>query len=414
MKILIIGGGVIGMACAFFLQKEGCEVTIVDKGDLETGCSYENAGMVVPSHFIPLAAPGVISQGMRWLLDAESPFYIKPRLDRELLRWGWHFYRATHPKRVEKAIPILRDLSLLSKSLYQDWAKELDFSFAFTQKGLLMLCRDPHCLEEEAHTAQMANQLGIEAQVLDQAGLKKMESHLSEEVIGGVYFPGDAHLDPQLLLAGLKKHLRVKGVRFLSQWEVKDFEKSGNRLQAVVGEKGRIEADEILVASGSWSPQVVKALRLHLPLQAGKGYSITLPHPPHPINHATILTEAKVAVTPFEKNIRFGGTMEIAGLKQNINTRRVQGILNAIPRYYRDYEVELPPLEKIWTGLRPCSPDGLPYIGRVEHFDNLSIASGHAMMGLSLAPITGKLIAETITHKNLSLDSPLLRPQRYL
>ena len=306
MKVLIIGGGIIGLACAYFLREEGCEVTVVDRGDLATGCSHGNAGMIVPSHFVPLAAPGVIRQGLRWLLDAESPFYVKPRLDGGLLRWGWHFYRATRPQRVERAMPILRDLSLLSKRLFQDWARELDFSFAFTEGGLLMACRNQHGLEEEVHTAQLAEKLGIAAQVLGPRELAEREPQLSDEVVGGVYYPGDAHLQPQLLLAGLRRQLSNRGVRFLANWEVQDFEHDGGRLRAVVGERGRLAADEVLIASGSWSPLLAKTLGFRLPLQAGKGYSITLSPPPLPIRHASILTEAKVAVTPFEGAVRFG------------------------------------------------------------------------------------------------------------
>lgn len=413
MKTIIIGGGIIGLSCAYYLQQEGREVVVLDKGDLQTGCSYGNAGMIVPSHFIPLAAPGMIAKGLRWMFDAQSPFYIKPRLNRDLISWGWKFYQASSQQQMERAMPLLRDFNLLSKKLYQQWAKELDFSFAFTENGLLILCREEHCLEEESRTAAMANEIGIEAKVLSREAVRKMEPGLAEGVIGGVYFPGDAHLSPGSLLEGLKRKLRQSGVDLQSHVTVEGFERNGKRLKAVISNKGKWEADEVLIAAGSWSPSVVKQLGLSLPLQAGKGYSVTLEKPPALMQHAAILAEAKVAVTPMGEQMRFGGTMEIAGINHRVNPNRVRGILQAIPRYYQNYEVAMPPTEKIWTGLRPCSPDGLPYLGRVASYANLTLAGGHAMMGLSLAPATGLLISQLICGKKLSLELDLLNPQRY-
>lgn len=413
MKTIIIGGGIIGLSCAYYLQQEGRDVVVLDKGDLETGCSYGNAGMIVPSHFIPLAAPGMIAKGIRWMFDAQSPFYIQPRLNRDLISWGWKFYQASSAQQMERAMPLLRDFNLLSKSLYQQWARDLDFPFAFTENGLLILCREEHCLAEESHTAAMANDLGIAAKVLSQAAIRKMEPGVSDSVIGGVYFPGDAHLAPDLLLEGLKKKLRQSGVSLQSHTEVEGFERKGKKLNALLTNRGKWEADEVIVATGSWSPLLVKNLGLSLPLQAGKGYSITLQEPPAVLQHAAILAEAKVAVTPMGKQMRFGGTMEIAGINHRINPKRVRGILQAIPRYYQNYEVAMPPLDQVWTGLRPCSPDGLPYLGRVDTFSNLTLACGHAMMGLSLAPATGLLLSQLISGKSLSLEIDLLNPQRY-
>lgn len=414
MKTLIIGGGVIGLSCAYYLQQEGHEVVVLDKGDLSTGCSYGNAGMVVPSHFIPLAAPGMIAKGVRWMFNSESPFYIKPRFNRDLISWGWKFFKASSESQVKRSMPFLRDFNLLSKSLYQDWSDNMDFSFAFTQKGLLMLCRKDHTLEEEGNAAKLAQEMGLEAKVLSRSEVLQMEPEVSDGVIGGVFFPGDAHLSPNLLLAGLKKVLLQKGVTLKAHTLVEGFEKKNGRLTAVITNQGKFVSDEILIASGSWSPLLVKKLGLSLPLQAGKGYSITLKNPPAELNHAAILTEAKVAVTPLGNKMRFGGTMEIAGINQGINKARVRGILQAIPKYYKNYEIAMPPENEIWSGLRPCSPDGLPYIGKVNHFSNLTIASGHAMMGLSLAPATGLLVAQLISGKKLSLDLDLLNPQRYL
>jgi len=417
MKTLIIGGGVIGLCCAYYLQQEGVEVTVLDKGDLQDGCSYGNAGMIVPSHVIPLAAPGMIAQGVRWMFNAESPFYVKPRLNSALMKWGWHFYKSSTKQHVTQSIPRLRDLSLLSKKLYQELAQEEAFEFAFAEQGLMMLYKTAHTEEEELHAAELANETGIKAIPLTAAEVQKKETELSLNIKGGIYYPGDAHLDPGLFLQALKSHLRANGVQLLGETVVTKIETASNgkqkNIRSVITTKGSFQADQYIVAGGSWSSDIVKDLGLQLPLQAGKGYSFVLENPNKQLQIPTILCEAKVAITPMPNKIRFAGTMEIAGINDRINERRVKGIVKSIPQYLPDYNLPMPKREKIWSGLRPCSPDGLPYIGRSNRVSNLVMAAGHAMMGLSLAPATGKLVSELIGQKDLSMPLNGFETERF-
>ncbi|MEM8906696.1 MAG: FAD-dependent oxidoreductase [Bacteroidota bacterium] len=413
MKVSIIGGGVIGLSCAYFLSQAGIEVAVFDQGDLESGCSYGNAGMIVPSHFIPLAAPGMIQQGIKWMFDPESPFYIRPRLNLDLFSWAWQFYRAANEKQVKKAMPVLRDLSLLSKQLYRQLADNPAFDFAFAEHGLLMLYKTAKMEAEEQEVAEKAQQLGIEAHVLDGAAVQQMEPHLSLDVRGGVYYPGDAHLAPEQFLQALKTQLRQANVSLFSLTTVQGIEYHQDKIKAIQTSTGRFAVDQLLIAGGAWSPSLTKLLQIHLPLQAGKGYSITLNNPPQKPNYPAILSEAKVAVTPLPDGLRFGGTMEIGGINHTINPRRVKGILQSIPQYLPDFSIALPPLETVWHGLRPCSPDGLPYIGRISRFSNLLLASGHAMMGLSLAPATGHLITQMLQNKKTDLPLTAFTPDRY-
>ncbi len=417
--ITIIGGGVIGLCSAYYLLKENCQVRLIERDHFEESCSTGNAGMIVPSHFIPLAAPGMIEKGIRWMFDSESPFFVKPRLSWDLFNWGWQFYRAATKKRVAAAGPALRDISLLSKSLYRELAQQPGFRFSFEEKGLMMWCKSAHMLEEEAAVAEQARALGLDARVLSGEALKDLEPEITPHVAGAVYYPGDAHLHPNVFMQQLREYLIKSGVEILPGSSVLDFEFQNKRITHLKilreQQKHRFPVEELLLAAGVWSQHLGHVLRLNLPLQAGKGYSFTLPQREgQRLRIPSILAEAKIAVTPFSSNlIRFGGTMEIGGINDAINLNRVRGIVKAIPQYFGDYPVEMPAARQIWHGLRPCSPDGLPYIGRSQQHDNLSVAAGHAMMGLSLAPATGKLISEVIVGKTPSVGIGLFGVGRY-
>ncbi len=414
--IVIIGSGIIGLFSAYYLNRSGHAVTVVDRGDGTDGCSFGNAGMIVPSHFIPLAAPGMIEKGLRWMFEAESPFYVKPRLSADLIRWGLNFYKAANAARVDKAVPALRDLGLFSKALYQEFSSGMDFSFSYEEKGLLMLCKNEHTLEEEAGVAALANRIGIEARTLSPAEVKHLEPELLPEVAGGVLFPGDAHLYPNDLIAGLKSYLTGKGVKFLYNTEITGVEKEEGQIRSLRTASGdTLSLSRLVLAAGSWSQNLAALLGIDLPIQSGKGYSVTKAQLPGKRMHIpSILVEARVAITPMKSDlIRFGGTMEIGGINDRINMNRVRGIIKAVPAYFPDYELPVPPQEEVWYGLRPCAPDGLPYIGRSQRYTNLVVASGHAMMGLSLAPATGRLVQEIVEGQKPSVDISLYRPERF-
>ena len=428
MKTTIIGSGVIGLFSAYYLNKQGHEVTIIERSNGDDSCSMGNAGMIVPSHFIPLAVPGMIEKGIRWMFNSESPFYVKPRLNLDLLSWGLKFYQAANKKQVERAMPALRDISLLSKALYQDLAKIPNFDFSFEEKGLMILCKTSHVYEEEIAVAKQANELGLKTKTLNINELHQLEPEVKPDVAGAIFYEGDAHLYPNQLVKKLKTHLEKQGVKFLYNTEVTGFEVEKDQIKSIkikqsVGESTpqlnaaclSLITQHLIIATGSWSPILTKLLDLNLPMQAGKGYSVTNEQKiDKKLNIPSILMEARVAITPMSDNlIRFGGTMEIGGLNDEINMNRVRGIIKAVPNYFPDYRIDMPQKEQIWYGLRPCSPDGLPYIGRTNKYKNLVIASGHAMMGVSLAPATGKLVQQIIDNQQTTLDIELYKPERY-
>jgi D-amino-acid dehydrogenase len=413
MKIGIVGGGIIGLSSAYYLSKAGHHVTIIEQSDLKDGCSFGNAGMIVPSHLIPLAAPGMISKGIRWMFNSTSPFYVRPRFSGDLLKWGYHFYKAATKENVEKSAIALKEISLLSKVMYQQLANELPFDFGYQERGLLMLYQNKETEHEEAETAHFANRHGIEAHILSQEEIQKLEPDVKVKARGGVYFPGDAHITPQVLVNQLIHYLKDKGVIFQTSTIVQDFIIDSNKIKEIKTDKGNFSFEEVVIATGSWSGLISKKLGLNLPMQAGKGYSFTLPDVNENVRIPSIFLEARVAVTPMGNTLRFGGTMEISGVDHRINMNRVKGIVDSIPTYYPEMKVEMPKVDEVWHGLRPCSPDGLPYIGRSVQVKNLIIATGHSMMGLSLGPGTGKLIGEIVNQEKVSIGIHAFNPGRF-
>ncbi|MES2572931.1 MAG: FAD-dependent oxidoreductase, partial [Verrucomicrobiota bacterium] len=382
-QIVIVGGGIIGLSAAVACAQRGHRVTVIERQSaIRTGCSFGNAGMIVPSHFTPLAAPGMVALGLKWMWNPESPFYIKPRLSWELAMWARQFWKASTAAHVKRSAPLLRDLNLASRERYARLAEEEDFGLV--QRGLLMLCKSQRALEEEAHVAEQANAFGVPAQVLDPRATAELDPDVTMEIAGSVYFPKDCHLQPERYMELLEKRLRTAGGELLFDTEIVGWRREAGRIVAVQTQHGEVAGDEFILCGGSWSAKTIRGLGLRLPMQAGKGYSITLPRPVELPRLCAIFTEARVAITPMNGALRFGGTMEMAGLNETINPRRIEGILKAIPRYYPAFRREHFKGLEPWSGLRPCSPDGLPYLGRTAAASNLIVATGHSMMGVSL------------------------------
>ena len=409
-SVTILGAGVIGLSTALYCARRGMRVTIIDqKPRQRDGCSFGNAGMIVPSHFIPLAAPGMVALGLKWMWNPESPFYIKPRLDADLMSWGLHFWKAATKARVEAAAPVLRDLSLLSRECFET----LGLDFGLVKRGLLMLCKKQQTLDEEAHMAEKANALGIPAEVLDAKATAALDPAVTMDICGSVFFPKDCHLAPGSFISAVEAELVRLGVTFLWETEVSGFKTESGALRALKTSRGEIESDEVVLSGGVWSAQLAKELDLKLPMQAGKGYSLTLANPTQLPELCSICTEARLAVTPMDGALRVGGTMEMAGIDESITQRRVRGITRAFPQYFPAFEEADFAEVKPWSGLRPVSPDGMPYIGRTKRWKNLTVATGHAMMGLSLAPATGRIVSELLADEKSSVKLDLMSPDRF-
>jgi len=303
---------------------------------------------------------------------------------------------------------------MASRSCFEELATELAGDFELTPNGLLMLCRSEQALHEETETAKLATRLNVEAQVLDAQATLDKDPAIEMDVTGSVYYPRDCHLSPNQLMAALQSELTSKGCRFLWETDCHRFQTQGNRITGVETTSGLVDADEFVICGGVWSTELARQLRLKLPMQAGKGYSVTLTQPCQRPSICSILTEARVAVTPMGSALRFGGTMEIAGLDQAVSESRVRGIIQSIPNYFPRFQPSDFEKSKPWVGLRPCSPDGLPYLGRCKTWTNAVVSTGHAMMGISLAPISGRSVADLIDGITPPIAGfELLSPDRY-
>jgi D-amino-acid dehydrogenase len=413
MKALVIGGGVIGLSSAYYLQKSGWEVTIIDRTDLSDSCSYGNLGMIVPSHFVPLAAPGMVAQGIKWMFNSRSPFYVKPSLSWNLISWGLSFIKNATQQNLEKSAIPLSAINLFSKKLYQELSAEPGFDFAMEQKGILMYYKTEKVAEEEIHLAEKARALGLDAVALDKKEVQVLEPDTELDILGAVHYRCDAHLYPNKLIPQLISYLKKAGVQFAINQPVVRINTEKGKINKVITTLGEFTGDVVILAGGSWLAQLSRMAGLHIPLMPGKGYSFTYDEPERKLNVPAILCEARVAITPMDGRMRYGGTMEIAPVNNKINIKRVEGIVHSVPKYFPDIQLEVPEEKDIWMGFRPCSPDGLPYLGHSRKVKNLIIAGGHAMSGLSLGPASGKIVADIANGQKPEVPIEIFHPERF-
>lgn len=402
-NVIIIGGGIVGLCSAYYLQKEGHQVTIIDQSNMDAGASHVNAGYITPSHFISLASPGVITKGIKWMFNSKSPLYIKPRLELDFLKWAWAFKKSATPLKVEKSIKPLLDINLLSRDLYEDLKKSNEFNFHYERKGLLMCYKTDKVGEEEWEIGKRGVIEGLKVENLSVKEVAKLEPKASLNINGAVYYHSDAHMTPNSFMKEMISFLKSKNVVFFKNETVVDVNIKHEKISKVITNKQELKCDELVLAAGSWSASLGKKLNLKILLQAGKGYSINVKSNTE-ISIPAILCEAKIAVTPMDGFTRFAGTMELGGINHKVNPIRVNTIAEASKSYYNNISITSKEIAQAKCGLRPCSPDGLPYIGKSLKYKNLNVATGHAMMGWSLGPATGKIISEIISEKKTSIS----------
>ena len=411
-NVAVIGGGIIGLCAAYYLQKEGHNVMVFDKSNMDQGASYVNAGYLTPSHIIPLAAPGMISKGLRYMFNSASPFYMKPRLEKDFLRWAWAFKKSSTKAKVDLAMCHIRDINLLSRDLYDEIKTSNDLgAFHYERKGLLMLYQTNKEGDHEKETAEKAKKLGLESEFLDATGIEKIEPNLKINAIGAIHYLCDGHTTPADFMSKMIEYLKKSGVKIHRYEEVIDFSITNGSVQSITTRRSNYKVDEVVFAAGSWTSQISKQLGIDLLIEAGKGYRLDVTKSTG-ITMPALLLESKMAVTPMRGFTRFAGTMEFSGINSKIRKERVEAIANGAKKFYEGLEIPIKDQENAQCGLRPVSPDGLPYIGRMNRIKNLVMATGHSMMGWSLGPATGKLISEIISERKPTLDIAPYNPNR--
>ena len=412
MDVIIVGGGVVGLCCAYYLQRDGAKVTVVDRGTITDGCSFGNMGYISPSHFTPLASPGIISQGLKWMLRSSSPFYIKPRLDPGLVRWALQFWKSSNAATVEKHIPHLDALLQLSRSQMKELRRDMTIPFPMEEKGCWMLYKLAATGEHEKHLADHAGKLGLRTVICSAQEVQEREPDVEVDVLGGVLYEDDCHVEPRAFMEALKQHLAQHGVRFLIQQDVRSVTVQGGRCRVSL-ETGSMDAGQEVVANGSWMQRLARTAGVKLLMQPGKGYSVAYDNLPKNLQRPAILVDDRTATTPIGSWLRIGGTMELSGHDDKILPKRVMALYNAFQKYYPKVDLAPPSIDTAWYGYRPVTPDGLPYIGRAQNEAQVIFAGGHAMLGVSAAAGTGLLVAQLASGKQPAIDLSAFHPGRF-
>jgi D-amino-acid dehydrogenase len=409
--VVVVGGGVVGVCTAYSLNERGVRTTLIERGEICSGASHGNGGWIFPGDSSPIPGPGVIRQALPWLLDPESPLYIRPRLSLSLLRWLWRFRGACNETAVRESTRLRRALSLGSLERYAKLAELPSVAFGYQQRGLVLAYRERNALREaERELSRLAAEGGV-AKWLSPGELCQRVPALSPDLAGGVEFPSDAHITPGDFVRGLAAEVERRGVSIETHTEVLAIDWSRRAPVCVHTTRGDFTADEVVLAAGAWTAELARDLGLRVPVEAAKGYSISVERPENHPEVPVMLAEAKVGITPMGSLLRFAGTLELAGLDLRVNRRRVDAILRAT-RTYMPGLVSTPTLE-IWRGLRPLTPDDLPILGRPAGTSGLILATGHGMSGISQGPMTGELIAQIATGEKPALDPAPFSPDRF-
>ena len=410
-RIIIIGGGVIGASAAYFLQKKGWAVTLLEKDRFGCGASHGNCGLIVPGHILPLNSAENLIKGLQWVFKKDAPLLIKPRFDSDLFRWLVQFAYHCRKRKIMASVhgreALLRGAIDLYQSLIQEEGLECDWEIL----GTIHVFRSYDELKGHRAVGSLTTQFGISGKMMNREEALNMEPTLRHDIAGAWFYDQSAQLRPEVLMRELKRILLNRDIEIIEQAEVTGFRINNSRADAVVTNLGTFAAEQFVVATGAWTPLLADNLGCRIPIQPGKGYSVTMKRPPDGPSITCFFEEAKVVATPWPSGLRLGGTMEFTGYDESLNRRRLDALLQISKRYLR--RMDLSGIEEEWCGWRPMTPDGLPIIDRLPHLKNVIIAAGHNKEGISMAPGTGKLISEMISGEKPHIDPSPYRIGRF-
>lgn len=412
MRVAVVGGGVVGLCCAYELQRSGAEVVVVEKDLCGGAASLGNAGWIVPSYSAPIPAPGVMKQSLKWMLDRDSPLRIRPRLNPDFLRWSWQFWRSSTRERFEKGIRALLDLNEHTMQLFDD-LRQAGVEFEMHSTGLLIAALSEEALEEAVEEHYEVEKAGYESEteLLDSEAVRHREPALSNRVAGGLYLKNERHVRPESLTSGLVDYLTASGAEILENTEVRALARDGRHGWRIHTSQDEIEADGVIVSAGVWSAGLLAKLGMRLPLEGARGCSVTASGPGTPPHHALKFAEANATCSPFEGGVRITGTLDLTGKDSTFDRRRLETVVRSAKPYLHDWEPDKPELE--WAGLRPMTPDSLPLIGAVPGLDRLYVATGHGQLGVTLAPATAAKVAPLVLEDSLAPELEPFRVDRF-
>ncbi len=409
--VLVLGGGVIGLACALYLLRAGRSVTVIEMGKVGAAASHGNCGTITPSHCTPLAVPGVIGQALRWMMKADAPLRIAPRLDSGLFDWLLGFARRCNWTDARRTTAVKAELLLLSRSLLEELVRNERLDCEFETIGTMNVYRDTKTFEKSLWLPQLLKANGIAIETLDGVQTRAREPALNDRIAGAYFHPGDAHLRPNVYARELARVVREHGGDIRESTRVAGFRVAGDRVDTVVTDQGEFAARDIVFALGAWSPLVGKQLDLRIPIQPGKGYSITYTRPSIAPRTPMTLKERAVCVTAWSSGYRLGSTMEFAGYDASLNRTRLDALRRGAAEYLR--EPEGPSVIEEWYGWRPMTYDDLPLLGRPARVKNLVMATGHGMLGVTMSAATGEFVSRIICGEAAPIDMTPFDPNRF-
>jgi D-amino-acid dehydrogenase len=409
--VVIVGGGVIGLCAAYYAASAGARVLVLEKGQIGSGCSGGSAGFLGRSFVEPLPAPGVIRESLRRVSDPEGFFGIRARPDPGFLVWLFRFWRSCRQRHFEYAAHIFSGLNREALGLHQDLARAGGDQYDFSQKGLLILFTNPDRLRRAHERADRARAAGLTCHVLSGQEVGKYQSGLAAGILGALHYPGEANLEPALFVNWLAGQAAARGATIRTETEAYGFRTGSGRVKAVLTTKGEVEAEQVVLASGAWLSYHGRRLGVRLPVEAGKGYGLSFRLPEQPIMQPMLLDDFHVAISPFARSLRVTGVLELSGLDLTIDPRRVRGVYEPASRHLMALRGMDP--VRIWCGLRPCAPDGLPILGRLGAWRNVLVAGGHDGRGISLGPLTGKYVARLLSGESLGDLEGKIGPVRF-
>jgi len=411
-KIVVVGAGVIGLLCAYEIRRRGGgEVTVIDKGEPGGACSLGNTGWVVSSCSSPLPGPGMVGATLRSMLSADSPVYIRPSAVPSMASWLWRFWRHCNSRDHAAGLAAITTLNRHTVELF-DAIRADGVDFEMHESGLLCAFMTRSGYERTLASFQAIDEVhGLEIHELKGASLMVKEPALSDDVVGGILIVGERHVRPETLNAGLVDWLIRSGVEIKTGVEMLGVTQDGLTVNGIETTAGHMAADVVLLATGSWSGRLAAELGFRLPMQAGKGYTITIDSPEVKLRGPVYFPEKQVVTSPFEGALRVGGTMELSGAGTDHDPRRLAAIR-------RVAEAFLPGCfeggaQTEWMGMRPVAPDGLPVIGRAPNYDNVYLATGHAMLGVTLGPATAAAAADLVLSGHTGIPVAPFDPARF-
>jgi D-amino-acid dehydrogenase len=411
-SVIVIGGGHIGIACAHYLSQDGFDVSVIDQGEIGGACSHSNCGFLAPSHVLPLTTPDAIGEGLLSLVNPRASFRVKPQLRVELLRWMYEFARRCTPRQMIAAGKVLQTILEVSDEEYRKLFADKTVDCEWRDGGLLFVFRSDRALGEYSKTdVLLTEKFGVTAELLRGEELAEFEPALREDLAGAYLYRGDSHLRPDRLNASWSATLADRGVRFIEQCRLESIDKHGGRITQIGTSQGPMQADRYVFATGAWSRRWSRDLECDIPVEPGKGYSVTMSRPQVVPQHPMLMPERHIGVTPFESSFRIGSMMEFAGFDTRIPDFRIRQLRDSARPFLKNPVG--PSIEETWYGWRPMTWDSLPIVGRLPTIGNALIATGHNMLGMTLAPVTGRIIADFASERVPSINVEALSPARF-